>query len=162
MRPRIRQSIPPRPDSPASRRTPLCTALQVPDTGCQATVPNRRADVNRLGRQLDALPGVQGITTEYVNDPNGDVVLFSIHADDAAAVVARRVRVSGEPRRRQVDQFIAMVKLRGSGADRDRHDHACLAGAGASQLYGRADHPVGLSGSGPTVSESHAACTVGK
>lgn len=75
----------------------MLLALLVSVTGCQATVPNRRADVNRLGRQLDALPGVQGITTEYANDPNRGVVLFSIQADvaddlsadDAAAVVAR-------------------------------------------------------------------------
>jgi hypothetical protein len=94
-------------DSPAlpggvrrPRHAQLCSvllALLLSVTGCQAAVPDRRTEVDRLGHQLGAMPGVQSIHADYVNDPNRGAMLFSIHADvaddasadQAAAVVTR-------------------------------------------------------------------------
>jgi hypothetical protein len=58
-------------------------ALLMAVTGCQAAVPDRRTEVDRLGDQLGAMPGVQSINTEYVNDANTGAVLFYIQADVA-------------------------------------------------------------------------------
>ena len=88
------------------RHAKLCSvvlALLLCVTGCQAAVPDRRTEVDRLGRLLGAIPGVQTITTDYVNDPNTGVVLYSIQAgvadnvsaDQAAAIVTRYLHELG-------------------------------------------------------------------
>lgn len=78
-------------------------ALLLCVTGCQAAVPDRRTEVDRLGDLLGDMPGVQRITTDYVNDPNSGVVLYSVQADvaddvsadQAAAIVTRYLHELG-------------------------------------------------------------------
>lgn len=82
------------------RHATLCSvllALLVGVTGCQAAVPDRRTEVDRLAHMVGAMPGVQTMTTDYVNDPNSGVALYSIQADvaddlsaDQAAAIATR------------------------------------------------------------------------
>lgn len=57
-------------------------------SGCSATVPDRRADVDRLVAQLGSMPGVQSVDTDYADRPAQGRVLFAAHvqiADNATA-----------------------------------------------------------------------------
>jgi hypothetical protein len=53
-------------------------------SGCGTAVPERRADVDRLGEQLRSMPGVQSVDTDYADQPARGRVLFAAHVQIAA------------------------------------------------------------------------------
>lgn len=73
------------------RRAVLCVAMVtafVPLSGCDAQVPDRHDDVDRLSAQLGSMPGVQAAHADYANHWAEGVVMFAIHVDVTESVTA--------------------------------------------------------------------------
>lgn len=73
---------------PGAAVTAVVVSLLLLLCGCDATVPDRRADVERLSRQLESMPGVQAVDIAYANNWAQGTVLFTIHAKAAETVSA--------------------------------------------------------------------------
>ena len=75
-------------------------------SGCATSVPERRADVDRLGEQLRSMPGVQSVDTDYADHPAQGRVQFAAHvqiaddvsSDQLAALAATYLKALGTGR----------------------------------------------------------------
>ena len=73
------------------RSAVLCVALMtalVSLSGCDARVPDRRDDVERLSAQLGSMSGVQATHADYANHWAAGAVMFAIHVDAADGLTA--------------------------------------------------------------------------
>lgn len=85
---------------PAVVATVLVVSVLLLLCGCDATVPDRRGDVERLSRQLGSMPGIEAVEVDYANNWAQGRVFFTLHAraadsmrgDQLAAVVDTYVR----------------------------------------------------------------------